>query len=69
VHPLTPIPLSLCVEFFVSNTEVRDSFSCELREIIEAMRSLKSFNNIGKGILHLLEEFGVAGGTMPAAVQ
>jgi hypothetical protein len=56
------------VEFLVSSTEFGDSFASELQNIIEAMRSLRSFNNIGRGILHLLEEFGVAEG-IPMAVQ
>ncbi|KAJ5797805.1 uncharacterized protein N7503_007101 [Penicillium pulvis] len=68
LHPLTPIPLSLCVEFFVSNNEPGDGFAKELQDIIQAISCLKNFNNIGKGISHLFEERGAAAG-IPAIVQ
>ncbi|KAI0382683.1 hypothetical protein F5Y04DRAFT_287732 [Hypomontagnella monticulosa] len=50
VHPLTPIPLSLCAEFFVSYHELGDTYSKQLHEITEAMHGLMSFSNLGPGL-------------------
>ncbi|KAI1378441.1 hypothetical protein F4677DRAFT_466149 [Hypoxylon crocopeplum] len=50
VHPLTPIPLSLCAEFFVSYHELGDTYSKQLQDITEAMHGLMSFSNLGPGL-------------------
>ncbi|OTB07892.1 hypothetical protein M426DRAFT_265915 [Hypoxylon sp. CI-4A] len=50
VHPLTPIPLSLCAEFFVSYHELGDTYSKQLQNIAEAMHGLMSFSNLGPGL-------------------
>ncbi|KAI1477823.1 hypothetical protein F4774DRAFT_419856 [Daldinia eschscholtzii] len=50
VHPLTPIPLSLCAEFFVSSHELGDTYGKQLQEITEAMHGLMSFSNLGLGL-------------------
>ncbi|KAI1393302.1 uncharacterized protein F4822DRAFT_423771 [Hypoxylon trugodes] len=50
VHPLTPIPLSLCTEFFVSYHELGDTYSKQLQDITEAMHGLMSFSNLGLGL-------------------
>lgn len=50
VHPLTPIPLSLCAEFFVSCHELGDTYNKQLQNIIEAMHGLMSFSNLTPGL-------------------
>ncbi|KAI5867889.1 hypothetical protein GGS23DRAFT_190 [Durotheca rogersii] len=50
IHPLTPIPLSLCAEFFVSYHELGDTYSKQLQDITEAMNGLMSFSNLGPGL-------------------
>lgn len=50
VHPLTPIPLSLCAEFFVTYHELGDTYGKQLQEITEAMHGLISFSNLGPGL-------------------
>ncbi|KAI0845064.1 hypothetical protein F5Y00DRAFT_273314 [Daldinia vernicosa] len=50
VHPLTPIPLSLCAEFFVTYHELGDTYGKQLQEITEAMHGLMSFSNLGPGL-------------------
>ncbi|KAI0840337.1 fungal-specific transcription factor domain-containing protein [Hypoxylon sp. FL0890] len=50
VHPLTPIPLSLCAEFFGSYRELGDTYSKQLQDITEAMHGLMSFSNLGPGL-------------------
>ncbi|KAI1770474.1 fungal-specific transcription factor domain-containing protein [Hypoxylon cercidicola] len=50
VHPLTPIPLSLCAEFFVAYQELGDTYSKQLQDITEAMHGLISFSNLGPGL-------------------
>ncbi|KAI1654624.1 fungal-specific transcription factor domain-containing protein [Daldinia decipiens] len=49
VHPFTPIPLSLCAEFFVTYHELGDTYGKQLQEITEAMHGLMSFSNLGPG--------------------
>ncbi|KAA8642438.1 fungal specific transcription factor domain-containing protein [Aspergillus tanneri] len=56
VHPLTLIPLSLCVEFLMLYHKPGDAFTQQLQDITEAMRGLKRFNNLGHGVLQLFED-------------
>ncbi|KAK9858069.1 hypothetical protein MYU51_018835 [Penicillium brevicompactum] len=56
IHPLTSIPLSLCVEFLVSNDDFGQDFAAELWRAIDTMQLLKSFDNIGKRTLPLRED-------------
>ncbi|KAI1804324.1 hypothetical protein F4811DRAFT_571163 [Daldinia bambusicola] len=50
VHPLTPIPLSLCAEFLVSYHELGNTYGKQLQDITEAMHGLVSFSNLGPGL-------------------
>lgn len=61
VHPFTPIPLSLCAEFFTSYRDLDDSVYVQLHDILEALRSLRRFNNLAQCILHLFELESVEG--------
>ncbi|KAL2802925.1 fungal-specific transcription factor domain-containing protein [Aspergillus granulosus] len=56
VHPLTLIPLSLCVEFLILYHKPGDVFTKQLQDIAEAMRGLKRFNNLGQGVMQLFED-------------
>ncbi|KAL6232513.1 hypothetical protein BDW75DRAFT_217723 [Aspergillus navahoensis] len=56
VHPLTPIPLSLCVEFLILYHKPGDVSTKQLQDITEAMRGLKRFNNLGQGVMQLFED-------------
>ncbi|KAI4120392.1 MAG: hypothetical protein LQ341_007549 [Variospora aurantia] len=55
VHPLTPIPLSLCAEFLNSYRNLDDSFASQLEHILKALRSLKRVNNLAQACLHSFE--------------
>ncbi len=55
VHPFTPIPLSLCAEFFISYRDLDDSFNVQLQDILEALRGMKRFNNLAQGFLAMFE--------------
>ncbi|RAL07196.1 uncharacterized protein BO97DRAFT_266060 [Aspergillus homomorphus CBS 101889] len=61
VHPLTMIPLSLCVEFLVLSHKPGDPVMKPLQDITEAMRGLKRLNNLGQPVLQLVEEQILAG--------
>jgi hypothetical protein len=56
VHPLTPIPLSLCVEFLILYHKPGDVFTKQLQDITEAMRNLKRFSNLGQEVLQLFDD-------------
>ncbi|KAL4819970.1 fungal-specific transcription factor domain-containing protein [Aspergillus spinulosporus] len=56
VHPLTPIPLSLCVEFLILYHKPGDVFTKQLQDITEAMRNLRRFSNLGQEVLQLFDD-------------
>ncbi|PYI21535.1 hypothetical protein BO99DRAFT_380051 [Aspergillus violaceofuscus CBS 115571] len=57
VHPLTMIPMSVCVQFLIMFQRPDDSNMKQLQDLTEAMRSLKRFNNnLGQPVLQLVEE-------------
>ena len=61
VHPFTPIPLSLCAEFFISYRDFDASVDVQLQDILKALRSLKGYNNLAQVFLHLFELESVDG--------
>ncbi|RAK70801.1 fungal specific transcription factor domain-containing protein [Aspergillus fijiensis CBS 313.89] len=60
-HPLTMIPLSVCVQFLIMFQKPGDSDMKPLQDLTEAIRSLKRFNNLGQPVLQLVEEQMLAG--------
>ncbi|EED12116.1 conserved hypothetical protein [Talaromyces stipitatus ATCC 10500] len=60
VHPLTLIPLSLCVEFLMLYHKPGDALTKQLQDITAAMRGLKRFNNLGQGVFQLFEDHVIA---------
>ena len=57
-HPFTPIPLSLCAEFFTTHRDLDEPYGLQLQEISEALRDLRSVNHLAEDYLHLLESDG-----------
>ncbi|KAI8635188.1 fungal-specific transcription factor domain-containing protein [Xylariaceae sp. FL1651] len=49
VHPLMPIPLSLCSELLGSHKGLDESIEKQLPIIREVMNDMKCFNNLGRG--------------------
>ncbi|ODA78208.1 hypothetical protein RJ55_05589 [Drechmeria coniospora] len=50
VHPLTPIPLSLCAKLLAAQNGLDKSTDKKLAIVTDLMRSLVNFNNMGKGL-------------------
>ncbi|KAF3390939.1 Asperfuranone cluster transcription factor afoA [Talaromyces pinophilus] len=57
IHPFTPICLYICAEFFTLHREdATNSFlDLQLHEIMEALRSLQSVNNLARNFLLILD--------------
>ena len=55
-HPFTPVPLILCAEYFLACSGLENGFRLELSEVSEALRDLKSVNNLAQDYLHLVEK-------------
>jgi hypothetical protein len=49
IHPLMPIPLSLCSELLNSHNGLEESVGKRLPLIREVMNDIKCFNNLGRG--------------------
>ncbi|KAJ8115872.1 hypothetical protein ONZ43_g4564 [Nemania bipapillata] len=49
IHPLMPIPLSLCSELLNSQSGLDESVEKHLPAIQEVMNDIKRFNNLGRG--------------------
>ncbi|RYP02757.1 hypothetical protein DL764_005631 [Monosporascus ibericus] len=54
VHPLTPIPLSLCGELLAAHGGLDESLGEQLSIIQELLCGLRSFNKLGQGIHNYL---------------
>ncbi|KAL2845499.1 fungal-specific transcription factor domain-containing protein [Aspergillus pseudoustus] len=55
IHPFTPIPLSLCVDFFNASRDPTTTFYTKLQEIFQALQNVKVVNGLGGKILGILE--------------
>lgn len=49
IHPLMPIPLSLCSELLNSHSGLDESVEKRLPAVQEVMNDIKRFNNLGRG--------------------
>lgn len=56
-HPLTPIPLFLGAEYFMTHGNGDGAFDSQLHAISEALRDLRSINNLAQEYLHLVEHY------------
>ncbi|KAE8148526.1 fungal-specific transcription factor domain-containing protein [Aspergillus avenaceus] len=55
IHPFTPIPLSLCADFFNAYRDPNTTFSAKLQEIFHELRNLRCVNSLSDKILQVLE--------------
>ena len=55
VHPLTPMPLLMSVEFLYTRSSTNEGFSSQLHELLAVFRQLKNVNNHKESYFTLLE--------------
>ncbi|KAL2810518.1 fungal-specific transcription factor domain-containing protein [Aspergillus granulosus] len=55
IHPFTPIPLSLCADFFNAYRDPNTTFYTKLQEIFQALQNIKIVNSLGGKIFDILE--------------
>ena len=51
VHPFTPLPLALCVDFLNTHRYLDESIELEVEEILEALREMTNVNNLARDYL------------------
>lgn len=51
VHPFTPLPLALCVDFFNTHRYLDESVDLQVEEILEVLRDLTNVNNLAQDYL------------------
>lgn len=61
IHPLTPIPLLVCVEFVFNNRDSDDSYDSRLKELLDIFRQLRNINDPKTNYTHLLPLSCIAG--------
>ncbi|OCL02954.1 citrinin biosynthesis transcriptional activator CtnR [Glonium stellatum] len=52
IHPFTPLPLSLCADFFMTHQDLDESLPLQLQEVLEALRELTTVNNLAQTYCH-----------------
>ncbi|KAL4972119.1 fungal-specific transcription factor domain-containing protein [Aspergillus desertorum] len=55
IHPFTPIPLSLCADFFNAYRDPNTRFYTKLKDIFRALQNIKCVNSLGGKIIQVLE--------------
>ncbi|KAG0646232.1 transcriptional activator [Hyphodiscus hymeniophilus] len=53
VHPFTPLPLILCVDFLDTHRYLDDSVDLQVRELLDALKALTEVNNLAQDYLSL----------------
>ncbi|MCJ1473383.1 hypothetical protein MMC13_002034 [Lambiella insularis] len=51
VHPFTPLPLRICVEFFNAHRYLDESTSSQVQELYDSLREMGSVNNLAQDYL------------------
>ncbi|KFZ17735.1 hypothetical protein V502_04426 [Pseudogymnoascus sp. VKM F-4520 (FW-2644)] len=54
VHPFTPLPLGLCVEFFNAHRHLDEFVNKQAQEILQALNDLSTVNNLARDYLSSL---------------
>lgn len=62
VHPFTPLPLSLCVDFLSTHRYLDESANLHIEEVLNVLRELSTVNNLARD--YLLDEHHLCDATI-----